>query len=204
MLELPAARRLRDESGYNLVQLMLVIAITGIVSGMAVFQLGTQQKAYKGDGAMRVVIAQLNIARELSISQRRVMLVNFLDPGVGLCDAAAACVQTVRQELVAGTTTVLTTIPFEGGVRYTSPSTPPGDTPDLFGKANAKDFGAVLTGYGFTTDGTFIDTATGLPINGTLFLSIPGVTMSYRSVTILGATGRVRAFRWNGLNWKLV
>ena len=182
----------------------MMVAITGVLAGMAVFQLGSSQKALKGDAAMRVVVAQLNVARELSISQRRVMLVNFLDPGVGLCDASSACVQTVRQELAAGTTTILSTVPFEGGARYTSPTTPPGDTPDLFGKATAKDFGAVTTGYGFTTDGTFIDTATGLPINGTLFLSIPGITISYRSVTILGATGRVRAFRWNGSNWKLV
>jgi hypothetical protein len=132
------------------------------------------------------------------------MLVKFLDPGVGVCDATAACVQIVRQELAAGTTTILATVPFEGGVQYNVTASA-GDTPDAFGFTTAKYFAGVATGYGFTTDGSFIDGATGNPINGTLFLSIPNSPLtSYRSVTILGATGRVRAYRWDSRAWKLV
>ena len=91
MRELLAARRLRNESGFSLVELMLVVGITGVLSGMAVFQIGVSQTSSKGDGAMRVVLAQLNTARELAITQRRIMLVNFLDPGVGGCGSGAAC-----------------------------------------------------------------------------------------------------------------
>src|SRR3982074_261996 len=111
MRELSAARRLRNESGYNLPERMSVIGIAGVLAAMAAFQIGSTVKAARGDGAMRVVVAQLNAARELAVSQRRIMLMTFLDPGVGLCDPSAACVQTGRLEL-NGTTTVLTTVPF--------------------------------------------------------------------------------------------
>src|ERR1700730_16396214 len=169
MREVTVQKKLRDPSGYSLPELMIVLAITGVLAGMAAFQIGAQLKSGKGDSAMRVVVAQLNAARELSVAQRRIMLVKFLDPGVGTCDASAACVQIVRQELVAGTTTVLSTVPFEGGARFNLIAAVAADSPDAFGMTTAKCFGfvaiptsacTVTTGYGFTTDGSFIDTAT--------------------------------------------
>jgi prepilin-type N-terminal cleavage/methylation domain-containing protein len=204
MREAAVPKKLSDPSGYSLPELMIVLAISGVLAAVAAFQIGASLQSGKGDGAMRVVIAQLNIARELAVNQRRIMLVKFLDPGVGTCDASAACVQIIRQELVAGTTTVLSTVPFEGGVQYNVIVSVTGDTPDGFGMSTAKYFGGVATTYGFNTDGSFIDSGTGVPINGTLSLSTPSTTLSYRTVTILGATGRVRAYRWDGRNWKLV
>ena len=47
----------------------------------------------------------------------------------------------------------------------------------------------------FSSDGTLIDGA-GNPVNGTIFLAVPGSVRAARSVTILGATGRVTAYRW--------
>jgi prepilin-type N-terminal cleavage/methylation domain-containing protein len=213
MREVTGPQKLSDPSGYSLPELMIVLAITGVLAGMAAFQIGAQLKSAKGDSGMRVAIAQLNAARELAVAQRRIMLVRFLDPGVGTCDASAACVQIVRQELVAGTTTVLTTVPFEGGALFNQIAAVAADSPDAFGNTSARCFGfvaiptpacTVTTGYGFNTDGSFIDTATGNPLNGTVFLSIPNTPLSYRSVTILGATGRVRAYRWDGRSWNLV
>jgi hypothetical protein len=55
----------------------------------------------------------------------------------------------------------------------------------------------------FTTDGTLID-SNGSPVNGTVFLSIANVPKSARAVTVLGATGRVRGYRWTGLAWTRV
>jgi prepilin-type N-terminal cleavage/methylation domain-containing protein len=217
MREVTAPKKLCDPSGYSLPELMIVLAITGVLAGMASFQIGAQLKSAKGDSGMRIAMAQLNAARELAVAQRRIMLVKFLDPGVGTCDASAACVQIVRQELVVGTTTVLSTVPFEGGALFNQIAAVTADSPDAFGSTSAKCFGfvsttgppptavcTVTTGYGFNTDGSFIDTATGNPLNGTVFLSIPNTPLSYRSVTILGATGRVRAYRWDGRSWNLV
>jgi hypothetical protein len=53
----------------------------------------------------------------------------------------------------------------------------------------------------FNSDGTLIDQQ-GRPINGTVFLAVRGGTdRSARAITVLGATGRVRAYRWTGAEW---
>ena len=52
----------------------------------------------------------------------------------------------------------------------------------------------------FGPDGTLIDN-NGSPINGTVFLSVANNPASFRAVTVLGATGRVRSYRWNGVVW---
>jgi hypothetical protein len=53
----------------------------------------------------------------------------------------------------------------------------------------------------FTPSGTFIDAGNTL-VNGTIFLGTPGNPMTARAVTILGATGRIRQYHWNGTTWQ--
>ena len=67
-------------------------------------------------------------------------------------------------------------------------------------KASATSFGAA-TAIRFNTEGALIDTA-GAPVNGTVFLIIPGQNLSYRAVTVQGSTGRVRGFKWIGNQWR--
>lgn len=167
---------------------MLTIGIIGVISALALFQFGTAQQSIKGDGVMRVVLAQLNTARELSIAQRRNMQLQFLSPN-GM--------RILRQEIPSGTT-VVGSAEFESGAAYhLTPGLP--DTPDGFGRTQAVDFGTA-TSVMFSSDGTCID-QTGNPVNGTIFVGLPGQPLSSRAITVLGGTGRVRAYRWNGQRW---
>jgi len=96
---------------------------------------------------------------------------------------------------------VATVIGFEGGVRYSLMANI-GDTPDAFGMASPTTFGSITaTEVRFNSEGALVD-ASNNPINGTIFLAVPQTPRSFRAVTVLGSTGRVRGYKWDGRQWK--
>src|SRR2546430_2234472 len=101
-----------SRAGFSLTELLIVIAIMGIVTAIAVVQIASTRSGFKGDGAMRVVLAQMNQARELAITQRRNMRLVFTAPNA---------VAISREEmpwpnpLGPPTLTVLSSVHFEGG-----------------------------------------------------------------------------------------
>jgi Tfp pilus assembly protein FimT len=190
------ARLIWSEKGLSTLEMLVTVGIMGTIAAMATVQIGLARPSFKGDGAMRTVIAQLNIARELALTQRRFVRVDF--------DLATNEIRVTREDVPNGTT-VIQSVPIEGGIRFgLTPGVP--DTPDNFGNATAVSFGAAAQ-LRFTTDGQLVDQA-GNPISGSVFLNWPGVGQGQeraaRAVTILGATGRIRGYRWDGRNWKRV
>ncbi len=188
------------QAGFTLVETIVMLGIAGTLSAMAIVQIGGATAGMKADAAMRVVLGQLNTARELAISQRRYMQVRFVAPNQ---------IQTVRTDVnTSGTvtgTTVLSTIVFESGVTYNLLAALPTSSPappDGFPISSAVNFGAATT-IQFATDGQLIDQA-GSPLNGTVVLASPNDVTSTRAVTVFGSTGRVRAYRWNGQVWAAV
>jgi len=53
----------------------------------------------------------------------------------------------------------------------------------------------------FTTTGAFVDAGNTF-VNGTVFVGITGQPRTARAITILGATGRVRQYHWDGTQWQ--
>ena len=183
----PSAR-----AGYSLIELMLVVGIMGVVIGIAVVQIGSSKQGLNGDGAMRVVLSQLTKARELAITQRRNMRLEFINGNT---------VEIKREEVPAGDgPTTVSSVPFEGGLQFLTVADLP-DTPDAFGNSAAVAFAA--SEIKFAPDGTLVD-QDGKTLNGTVFVALPSQKLSARAVTVFGSTGRVRAFRWNGASWKPV
>ena len=181
----------RSERGVTLIDTMVAISVMAIIGSMATMQMVTVRRGLQGDGAMRVVMAQLNSAREMAITERRNMEIQFVGNN---------WLKIVRNEVPTGTT-VVTNVAFESNVRYSLvPGVP--DTPDGFGNSTPTYFGAA-TRIMFGPNGDLID-SNGGPTNGTVFLSIAGLSGSFRAVTVAGATGRVRGYRWNGVKWTRV
>jgi hypothetical protein len=133
-------------------------------------------------------MAQMRAARETAISQRRNVQVEFLGNNQ---------IRLTRFDLPNGNT-VLRTVALNEPVKFMLlPGVP--DTPEGFGNGAAISFGGTLLMV-FQSNGTFVDAA-GQPLNGTAFLGIANDPTTARAVTILGATGRVHAYRWNGAAW---
>jgi len=185
----------RRDEGYNLIEMMFVMGIMSVLAAMAIVTINSTRAALKGDAAMRVVLTQMNQAREMAITQRRYMQVTFTTPRT---------INIVREDTTT-TTTKLSSVPFEGGATFGVYTGLP-DTPDAFGKSASTYFtssAGVVTTVKFAPDGTLVD-SNGQTANGSVFLSIPNLALSSRAITVLGSTGRVRAYRWDGSGWKVV
>jgi prepilin-type N-terminal cleavage/methylation domain-containing protein len=209
--------RRHAERGMSLIELLLVMGIMGVVTAMAVLQSGPARNNARGDAAMRIVLSQMNQAREQAIAQRRYIRVTF--------DVSLNQLIMVREDTSGATpaTTTLATIGFEGGAALAAiPSVAslpavPAETPDAFGWTMSPSFKSISGTFQslsssnaagdqlakFAPDGTFVDW-NGRVTNGTVFIGVTNVPTASRAVTILGSTGRVRAFRWNGNIWKVV
>jgi prepilin-type N-terminal cleavage/methylation domain-containing protein len=177
-------RRTRAQEGFSLLEVMATLSVAAAVGSMATASIVTARRSMQGDGAMRIVMTQMSSAREMAITQRRFMEMQFVGNNA---------IRIVRHEAPGNATTVLTTVVLESNAQFAlAPGVP--DTPDAFGAGNAVSFGQAQSVM-FNTDGTLIDT-NGSPVNGTVFLSIVNQTGATRAVTVLGATGRVRGYKW--------
>ncbi len=171
-----------------MIEILVTIAISLIVAGMAVLSLQGSLPGMRVNAGLNQVVSQMRTGRESAIAQRR----NFQ-----LTLAGANQIQLHRLEIPTGVTD-FPPVTMDNNVQFTLFAGLP-DTPDGFGNATAIAFGGSPT-LQFNSDGTFTD-AVGVPLNGTVFIGIPGQPATARAVTVLGTTGRVRPFHWTGSQW---
>jgi prepilin-type N-terminal cleavage/methylation domain-containing protein len=180
---------MRQDSGFSLIELLVVVAIGLTVSAMAILPFQAASSTLRADANLRIVEAQLLFAREAAVNQRRAFEVRITHPNL---------IDVVRQDLPTGTT-VVSSARLEHGVQFVRLAATP-DTPDGFGGGSAVDFGAA-TVVRFTADGMFTD-GSGNPVNGSIFLARPNEPDTARALTIFGLSARVRSYRWNGDVWR--
>jgi prepilin-type N-terminal cleavage/methylation domain-containing protein len=177
------------ERGVTLVELLFVVAVMATVASMAVMLTPNFTRQAKADAGLTQAVSALRNAREVAVSQRRNVRVNFVDPNM---------IQVVREDLNPVGTTLLNTVYLESGMQYRQ-FTGQNDTPDLFGFAAPVFFGVALNRI-FTSEGTFVDQA-GDPLNGTVFLGRLNDPSSSRAITVFGPTALIRVWRWDGQRW---
>ena len=177
----------RNEAGFSLAELLTIIAIGGVLTGITIIAFQSAATTIQGDANLRIVERQMKLARDIAVSQRRSVEVRFVPPNQ---------MQVIRRDLPAGTTVLHSAVLEHNTTFIRFPGVP--DTPDAFGGTAALNLGAgtVL----FTSDGMFVDPA-GTPVNATVYLGQPGNPLSQRAITVFGSTARVRTHRWNGSQW---
>ena len=186
MLEM---KRLHAAEGFTLLELLIVIAVTGILLGSTVMVASTVMSQSRADAATVSVVNTLSLARTRALTERRNFQVNFIMPNR---------IQVARVELTTNVPTIVSDTVLENGYRFERYSGLP-DTPDQFGGTTATSFGPSPTRL-FTSEGALVD-AGGDVLNGSIFLGRNGVSSSARAVTVFGVTGLLRAWKWTGQEW---
>jgi Tfp pilus assembly protein FimT len=187
------------DGGFSTLELALVIAVIGLLISTSVPIFNNMIPGLRADSALQTVTSQLRQARFNAVDQRRNFLVTFNGTNEILVQ---------RQEInlttgaVTGTTQIADTF-LPAGVTYIVMSGVP-DTPDgLTNSGPVSGFGCTsnttpctLT---FQSDGEVLSgtTVTG----GTISFGIAGTPTTQRAVTIMGATGRIRGYHFNGTVW---
>lgn len=180
---------LNSSSGFTLVEMLMLVAIIGVVSAMAVGVMASMVHSAKADSSLTAVISAVELARDRAIGERRDFQVVFTAPNQ---------LQVLRVEVPGpGTTTVLNTY-LDNGLTYMKFTGLP-DTPDTFGNTSAIWFGTTPT-IEFTSDGSLLDSS-GDAVNGSVFFGDPVRTSSARALTIFGATGLIHGWKWDGIRW---
>jgi Tfp pilus assembly protein FimT len=178
------------QRGFTMWELAIVCALMMTISAIAIVQLHPAIQQREADAAMDIVASQLRQAREMAISQRRQIQVQFVGTN-----------QIILNRLTFNPAVV-------GGAYLQAPmkfnlTAGKGDTPDAFGNAGAIEFGGVVGGpptMMFQSDGTFVG-PTGALLNGSVFLAMTNEPSAARAVTLLGSTGRIRMWRNNAGAW---
>jgi len=189
------------KSGFSLLELMLVISISLILTGVATITLQPMIQQQHVNDAYNLTLSGLRRAHDQAAADMRIYVVSFSPAVVGVNGGTI----TVTQTTTTGTVLFSTTLPpdvtyhVEPGVP-TSPTTAP-TTPDGFGSAAAAfDFDQPPSGIGgvptiyFYPDGTAED-VNGNINNGVVYMGKPGNLLSSRAITLWGYTGRIRGWR---------
>jgi len=185
----------RLQPGFSLVEILVAVAIISIILGMALLNYGSILPNLKANSAMDQLLYQLRSARERAIAHRREVQVQFVGTNQ----------LTITEIWLLGTAPPASTVSFEGGAQYIIlPGVPDLPAPFNFGNTAPVYFGGLSGGppiMKFSTTGALIDGGNTL-VNGTVFMGIPGKPSTARAISILGATGRVREYHWDGSQWQ--
>jgi prepilin-type N-terminal cleavage/methylation domain-containing protein len=186
----------RSTRGFTFLEILVVVALTGVLASVAVMITPGVLRAVKGEGTTGQAKAFLSRTRELAVSKRRNIEVRFVEPDRLV--AEEMLIPGVPEEDMPEPR-YTAEIRFEGGLEYRMFTEIDEDTPDLFGMASPIHLGGD-TPVMFTSEGSFTD-VNGDPINATISFGARGQPTTANAITIAGATAAIHQWRWNGDAW---
>ena len=203
-------------AGFSLLEMTIVGAILLVASSMAIPTFNSTMQSWRGDGAYAGVYNELKLAGQLAINNRQEYEVVFTPGNTNTTPPQGGTVEVDSLTLLQ--TPPNPQFPYRLSA-YTLPATatfavPPSAAgitgPDAFGNGStAIDFSYPntpnrLVVY-FTADGRVLDSESGAPVNGVVYISQSTLTNWGRAVTVWGYTGKVKgwdlASAGSGFQW---
>jgi Tfp pilus assembly protein FimT len=201
----PNTLGVRVSAGHSLIELLLVFALIGIVTSIALPQLLAQRRLSRSVGVAREILTELREARQLAMSQRQAFTFQY-------DNVNKRFLMIDHNDNPGPATLVNGTYPVTPNTRIVS-TRPLADTATSseipYGIPNQAQTGALDDGIAMTPlfnnqinitfqpDGSVVDAA-GDPLGRALFFynsKAPRGTAS--AISIMGASGRVKIWRYN-------
>jgi prepilin-type N-terminal cleavage/methylation domain-containing protein len=188
----------KRQQGFSLIESMVAVGIMLSIMAFAMVQSLGSVENYRVNSAMDIILSQLRVARQIAIGQRRNVTITF---------NSSTSPNSITYAVVADTGDTYTpapvTVKLPPQVNIAQVSGVP-DTPMAFGTCSGASGICIANVSGgpstmqFTSVGQFTDSTGVNTLNGTVFLSLPGIATTSRAVTIMGSTGRVREYSYTG------
>lgn len=200
---LPA--RASSSSGHSLIEVLIVLALIGVVTSMALPQLIAERRLTRSVGITRDILTQLRQTRQLAMSQRQaftflydnatkqITIIDHNSNTGGPLLADPSYPNTAGSVVVSSTPLAESTISSE--INYGIPAgLPNGALGD--GLAMTPLFNNQFT-VTFQPDGSVIDAA-GDPQGRAMFIfNTRAASGTASAISIMGASGRVKIWRYN-------
>jgi prepilin-type N-terminal cleavage/methylation domain-containing protein len=184
------------EAGFTLVELAFSLAIICVVVVVVFEAYANAYPAFRATSSVQLLQSELRQAREVAIDQRRSVQVTF--------QGTSELVAVVQGINGASNTTIYDYFLPEGLKYVVLSGVPDTPAPDNFGNSYAVSYACpgntLPCTITFQSDGSVLD-GSGGSTNGSIFIGITGQTQTARAVKILSATGRIRAWSYNGSAW---
>jgi len=197
---------LSDSRGYSLIEALIVVAMIGVLTAMAVPQMVAMRRATRAAGLTREIMSQMRKARQLAMSQRQAVTFQYnnVSKTIDIIDhnnnLGRALLSDASYPNTAGSLVVNSTPLATGGLISTEITygIPPGlPTVALRDGVSMTALFNNRLNITFQPDGSVVDAA-GNPDGRALFVynsTSPRLTAA--AISVVGASGRVKIWRYD-------